>query len=278
MQQLINFLSKRKYIFLFLFIQLITLWLTIQNKDYHKATFINSTGNIVGSIYSRVNNLDKYINLHKENTQLIEENAKLHSMLKSSMVEVGVSIRSHSDTNALKIVQKYHYTESEVINNSYRRRNNHITIRKGLLNGINNGDGVVTSNGIIGVIENTGENYSSVISVLNKNLLVNAKLKKSNYFGSLSWPGKDRSKFLLSDIPKEAIISLGDTIITGGYSTIFPEGINIGVIEKLEVLENQNYYNIVVKPFLDYANVKSVYVIHNLQRGEINEIESKRKD
>ena len=278
MQQLINFLSKRKYIFLFLFIQLITLWLTIQNKDYHKATFINSTGDIVGSVYSRINNLDKYINLHQENIQLIEENAKLHSMLKSSMVEVGKSMKFRTDTNSLKIIQKYHYTEAEVINNSFRRRNNHITIGKGLLNGIKNGDGVVTSNGIIGVIENTGDNYSSVISVLNKNLLVNAKLKKSNYFGSLSWPGKDRSKFILSDIPKEALISLGDTIITGGYSTIFPEGINIGIIEKLEILENQNYYSIVVKPFIDYANVKYIYVIHNLQREEIKEIEGKRKD
>ena len=278
MQQLINFLAKRKYIFLFLFIQLITLWLTIQNKDYHKATFINSTGNFVGSIYSKVNNLDKYLDLHEENTKLIEENAKLHSMLKSSMIEVGKSIKSHSDTNALKIVQKYQFTEAEVINNSFRRRNNHITLSKGLKNSINNGDGVVTSNGILGVIESTGDNYSSVISILNKNLQVNAKLKNSNYFGSLSWPGKDRRKFLLSDIPKEAQLSLGDTIITGGYSTIFPEGIDIGIIEEFEIPENQNYYNIVVKPFLDYANVKSVYVIHNLQREQIKDIESKRKD
>lgn len=278
MQQLINFLAKRKYIFLFLFIQLITLWLTIQNKDYHKSTFINSTGDFVGSIYSKVNNLDKYLDLHEENIRLTEENSKLHSMLASSMVEVNASFKSHSDTNALKIVQKYQFTESEVINNSFIRRNNHITISKGLKNGINDGDGVVTSNGIIGVIESTGENYSSVISILNKNLQVNAKLKNSNYFGSLSWPGKDRSNFLLSDIPKEALFSLGDTVITGGYSTIFPEGINIGVIEKFEILENQNYYNIVVRPFLDYANVKSVYVIKNLQQEQIKELESKRKD
>ncbi len=263
---------------MFLFIQLITLWLTIQNKDYHKSTFINSTGDFVGSIYSKVNNLDKYLDLHEENIRLTEENSKLHSMLASSMVEVNASFKSHSDTNALKIVQKYQFTESEVINNSFIRRNNHITISKGLKNGINDGDGVVTSNGIIGVIESTGENYSSVISILNKNLQVNAKLKNSNYFGSLSWPGKDRSNFLLSDIPKEALFSLGDTVITGGYSTIFPEGINIGVIEKFEILENQNYYNIVVRPFLDYANVKSVYVIKNLQQEQIKELESKRKD
>ena len=130
------------------------------------------------------------------------------------------------------------------------------------------------SNGIIGVIESTGENYSSVISILNKNLQVNAKLKKSNYFGSLSWPGKDRSKFALIDIPKEAIINIGDTVATGGYSTIFPEGINIGIIEKFEIKENQNYYDITVKPFLDYADIKSVYIIHNLHKEKIKEVES----
>ena len=276
MQQLFNFLAKRKYIFLFLFIQLITLWLTIQNKDYQKATFINSTGNFVGGIYSKVNNFDKYLDLYNENKRLVEENAKLHSMLKSSMVEVGIRMQSHSDTNKLKIVQKYRFTDAEVINNSYRHRNNHITLNKGLKNGVRDGDGVITSNGIIGVIESTGENYSSVISILNKNLQVNAKLKNSNYFGSLSWPGKDRTKFILSDIPKEAQFSVGDTIITGGFSTIFPEGINIGVIEKFNIIENQNYYNIVVKPFTDYANVKSVYVIQNLHREEIKSTESQK--
>lgn len=276
MQQLINFLAKRKYIFLFLFIQLITLGLTIQNKDYHKATFINSTGDFVGSIYSKVNNFDKYLDLYDDNLRLIEENAKLHSMLKSSMIEVGINMQSFSDTNALRIMQKYHFTEAEVINNSFRHRNNHITLNKGLKNGVRDGDGVITSNGILGVIESTGENYSSVISILNKNLQVNAKLKKSNYFGSLSWPGKDRTKFILSDIPKEAKFNVGDTITTGGYSTIFPEGINIGVIEKFNIIKNQNYYSIVVKPFLDYADVKSVYVIQNLHREEIKLTESKK--
>jgi len=273
MQQLFNFLAKRKYIFLFLFIQLIALSLTIQNKDYQKSIFINSTGNIVGSIYSKVNNFDKYLDLYDDNQRLIEENAKLHSMLRSSMKEVGVDMHSRSDTNALKIVQKYNFTSAEVINNSFRRRNNHITINKGTKNGVRDGDGVITSNGIIGVIESTGENYSSVISILNKNLQVNAKLKKSNYFGSLSWPGKDRTRFILSDIPKEAKFNVGDTIVTGGFSTIFPEGINIGTIEKFNIIPSQNYYSIIVKPFLDYADVKYVYIIQNLQREEINKIE-----
>ena len=273
MQQLINFLSKRKYIFLFILIQLITLWLTIQNKDYHRAKFINSTGDFIGSIYSSINNFDKYIDLYEDNQNLLEENAKLQSMLKSSMVEVGISMKEHTDTNNLRIVQKYNFTSAEIINNSYRRRNNHITINKGTRNGVEDGDGVITSNGIIGVIESTGEKYSSIISVLNKNLLVNAKLKNSNYFGSLSWPGKDRNEFLLSDIPKEALVTIGDTIITGGYSTIFPEGITIGTIKNIEIQENQNYYEIIVSPFLDYANIKAVYIINNLHREEIKSLE-----
>ena len=276
MQQLFNFLAKRKHFFLFLFIQLITLWLTIQNKDYHKAKFINSTGNFIGSIYSSVNNINKLFSLDEENKKLIEENAKLRSMLKTSIISINKDFEVHNDTNALKIIQKYQFTDVEIINNSYRKRNNHITINKGRKNGISNGAGVTTSNGIIGVIESIGENYSSVISVLNKNLQVNAKLKKSNYFGSLSWPGKHRNFFLLSDIPKEATINIGDTITTGGFSTIFPEGINIGTIERIEIPEGQNYYQIEIKSFIDYANIKSAYVIKNLHRDKIKLVENKK--
>ena len=276
MQQLLSFIEKRKYLFLFLLIQSIALFFTIQNKDYQRSKFVNSTGNFTGGIYSYSNNTTKYFDLYDENIKLIEENSKLYSMLKTSMVDVNRNIRLHVDTNSFQVVQKYYYSSAEVVNNSYRRRNNHITINKGSINGIENGDGVITSQGIIGVIENVGENYSSVISILNKNLLVNAKLKKSDYFGSLSWPGKNRNKLILSDIPKEADVNIGDTVTTGGFSTIFPAGIDIGIIKDINIPNNHNYYTITISPFTDYAKIKYVYIIHNLHKGEIKDVESKK--
>ncbi|MEN8136827.1 MAG: rod shape-determining protein MreC [Bacteroidota bacterium] len=278
MQQLLFFLAKKKHFFLFLFIQLITLWLTIQNQDYHRAKFVNSTGNFVGSIYSLANNWDSYIGLKQENQKLLEENAKLHSMLLSSMFEIEKNYINISDSSSAKFIQKYNFTDAEIINNSFRNRNNHITLNKGRVHGIQPENGVISTNGIVGIVESVGKNYSSIISVLNKNLQINAKLKNSNYFGSLSWPGNDRNTFILSDIPKEAQFNIGDTITTGGFSTIFPAGINIGTVENFEIPIGQNYYEIIVKSFVDYANIKSVYIVKNLHKSEINNIKEDKSD
>ena len=273
MQQLLYFLAKRKHFFLFLFIQIIALWLTIQNQDYQRAKFVNSTGNFVGSIYDFTNSWEPYIGLRDENHRLLEENAKLHSMLLSSMFEIGERFKQTTDTTSTRFIQKYSFTESNIVNNSYRNRNNHLTIDKGRMHGIKTENGVITTNGIVGIIESVGDNYSSVISLLNKNILVNAKLKNSDHFGSLSWPGNNRNIFLLSDIPKEALFTIGDTITTGGFSTIFPAGINIGIVESFKLPDESNYYIINVKSFVDYANIKSVYIIKNLQSKEISKIE-----
>jgi len=274
MQQLLFFITKRKYFFLFIFIQLITIWLTIQNQDYHRAKFVNSTSNFVGSVYNLSNYWNKYLGLEEQNKRLLQENAKLQSMLKSSMLEVSNDFTNHSDTNNFHIVQKYNFTYADIVNNSFRSMNNYITLNKGSKNGITTGSGVITENGILGIIENVGENYSSAVSVLNKKSLVNTKLKNSHYFGSLSWPGKDRNLFLLSDIPKQANIEIGDTVTTGSFSTIFPEGINIGFINSFIIPKGQNYYEIEIKSFIDYANLKDVYIIQNLHKSDINNVEN----
>lgn len=272
MQQLLIFLSKRKHFFLFLFIQLITLWLTFQNQDYHRSKFVNSAGNITGYVFTLTNNWNQYLGLKEENQILLEENAKLRSLLENSMFEISKEFTEIRDTNILGVEQKYNYTSAEIINNSFRNRNNYITINKGLEHGIIKESGVICSKGIVGVIESVGQKYSSVISILNKNLPVNAQLKNSQYFGSLSWPGESRNKFILSDVPKQAKIAIGDTIVTGGYSGIFPEGILIGKVIKAEVPEGQNYHEIEVESFFDYANLKSVYIIQNLHKEDLNTI------
>lgn len=203
---------------------------------------------------------------------LLEENAKLRSLLENSMFKISRDFIELTDTNNIGIEQKYNYTSAEVINNSFRNRNNYITINKGTKHNIITESGVISSNGIIGIIESVGEKYSSVISILNKKSYVSAQLKNSQYFGSLTWPGESRSKFLLSDVPKQAEVIIGDTIVTGGYSGIFPEGIPIGKVVTSEVPEGQNYYYIEVEPFIDYANLKSVYIIQNLHKRDLNEL------
>jgi rod shape-determining protein MreC len=276
MQQLLNFIGRNKQFFVFLLLQLFAIILTIQSQNYHRSKFISSTSFITGAFYDIGNSISKYFDLIEHNQALLKENAKLKSQLKSSLFTNYSDYTLKSDSLYQNLIQKYSYTDANVINNSYRMLNNTLTLDKGSIHGISNENGVVNDKGIIGIIENVGKRYSSVISVLNSKIAINAKIKNSDYFGSLKWPGISRSEFILSDIPKQALLSIGDTIVTGGFSNIFPGGLNIGKIVKIELPINSNYYELTVEPFIDYSNIKSVYIIKNLHKEEIETIEKTR--
>ena len=121
--------------------------------------------------------------------------------------------------------------------------------------------GIITPKGIVGVVQSTNKSTSSVISLLNKSLSINAKLKKSNHFGSLFWSGNTAENMILSDIPLAVKVAIGDTIVTGGMSAIFPQGIELGVIEDVIVSENDNYYKLHISLFQDMTNLNHVYAV-----------------
>jgi rod shape-determining protein MreC len=165
-----------------------------------------------------------------------------------------------------------------VIHNSYNVYENYITIKGGEKLGIKPDMGVVNSLGIIGIIDNTSEKYATVMSILNKKSQINAKIKKTNHFGSLIWDGKSTGFVQLIDVPRLAAIRKGDTIVTGGQSVIFPENINIGTIDKIYIDDQTNYYTLNVKLFNDMTNLGHVYIIKSKDREEIINLENKTKN
>jgi rod shape-determining protein MreC len=159
---------------------------------------------------------------------------------------------------------------ASVIKNSYSKTNNFITINKGSKHGIGIDNGVISSKGVVGIIDKTTRNYSRLISILNTNFLLNAKFKNSNYFGVLSWNGKDINKVQLKDVPKQAKIKIGDTIVTGGNSLIFPKGILIGYIQSFKLDNSENYLELEVNLSTDMTNIENLYIINNNNATEIN--------
>jgi len=131
---------------------------------------------------------------------------------------------------------------------------------------------VISSTGVVGIIDKSTNNYSRFISILNTNFFLNAKIKNSNFFGVLSWDGKNINRVQLKDISKQAEISIGDTIITGGNSLIFPKGITIGFIESYKLDESQNYLEIEINLSTDMTNLEKIYVIKNKNIEEINSL------
>ena len=138
--------------------------------------------------------------------------------------------------------------------------------------------GVINSSGIIGIVDQTSKNYATVISILNVKSQINAKIKKSNHFGSLVWNGKSTGFVQLIDVPRLASVRKGDTIVTGGQSVIFPENIGVGTINNIYVDNKTNYYTLNIKLFNDMTNLGHVYIIKSKDREEILNLEKKENE
>ncbi|SHL74491.1 rod shape-determining protein MreC [Flavobacterium flevense] len=272
MQQIFNFIFKNSTRLLFLLLLCVSLLLTIQSHSYHKSRIISSANFLTGGVYEKINNITEYLNLKTENDALALENARLKSVLFNMKDTLTVKRLEN-----MKNIAPEDVLVSKVIHNTYNTHENFLTLNSGSNDGVKPDMGVINSLGIVGIIDRTSPNYSTVISILNVKSQINAKIKKSNHFGSLSWDGKSTGFVQLTDVPRLAAIRKGDTIVTGGQSVIFPENINIGTIHKYYYEEKTNYYVIDVKLFNDMTNLGHVYIIKSKDRDEVNNLEKMSK-
>ncbi|WP_027138583.1 rod shape-determining protein MreC [Gaetbulibacter saemankumensis] len=266
MQQIINFIIRNKTFLFFLLLFSISILFTIQSHSYHKSKFINSANFLTGGVYNSLNSISEYFNLKYQNDLLVEENNRLKSLLYNSESQID-SVFTDSIKNVL-----YKFTAANIIRNTYTSTDNILLINKGEKDSIQQDFGVITNLGIVGIIDHTSKNYATTISVLNTTSKISAQLKKSNHFGTLTWNGKDPALAQLIDIPKIAPVIKGDTIVTSGRSSIFPEGIPVGTVDNFKLDLAENYYEIDVKLFNDMTNLEHVYIIENVDAKEINNL------
>jgi len=273
MQQIINFVIRNKTFLLFFLLFGIALALTIQSHSYHRSKFINSANSLTGGVYSFSNSIDKYFSLEKENKILSEENKRLREALFNTSASANSSF---IDTSYSR--KRYKVITAEVYKNSYSSTNNYLTISKGINDSIEQDFGVITPKGIVGIIDNTSGNYATILSILNKKSRINAKLKSTNHRGSLTWDAKSPHVTQLEDISTFAPVKIGDTIETGGESAIFPRGIGIGTVAEIEKDISGDTYTLQVKLFNDMTNLGTVYIIENLDRSEIIDLQNSNNE
>lgn len=267
MQQIINFIIRNKTFLLFVLLLFISAVLTIQTHSYHKSRFINSANFLSGNAFVFSNNISDYFKLKEQNQLLQEENNKLKSVVfNTNKTKDSVFIDSLSFTN------RYQFTSARVIRNSYKTNNNILLINKGKNNGVKQDLGVISSKGIIGIVEATTTNFATVFSILNTTSSISAQLKKTNHFGSLRWDSNSPNTIQLTEIPKIATIAKGDTIITSGRSSIFPKGVPIGSISNFKLDMANNYYEIEIALFNDMTNLEHIYIIENKDTKQINSL------
>ncbi|WP_248724075.1 rod shape-determining protein MreC [Seonamhaeicola sp. ML3] len=272
MQQIINFILRNKNFLLFFLLFSVSVVFTIQSHSYHKSKFINSANFFSGGIYSSINNISEYFSLKSQNEILAEENNTLRELLHNNHLE--------SESNIDSIIKRTHFfnesfrfSNAKIIKNSYSKTDNILLINKGKNDSIQEDFGVITSKGIVGIIDKSSARYATVISILNmSNSSISAGLKQTSHFGSLKWDGNNPELIQLIDIPINAPVKQGDTIVTSGQSSIFPKGIPIGTIESYKNDAAENFYEINVNLFNDMTNLEHVYIIENRHRAEINNL------
>jgi rod shape-determining protein MreC len=276
MLRLWYFLVRNYSFLLFLAIEVYTISLLMRENPYQNSIFFNSTQNVTGSYFEVIADLKNYFNLSQNNDSLIQENAELLKELNNLKLAMSQS-NLNADTNfrVLGVPEWYHFIPAKVVNNTITKQNNFITINKGAKDGIKPEMGVISTNGIVGIVQSTSENYSVVLSLLNNNVRISAKSARTNDFGSLVWDGESTTLADLLDIPNHAVVEVGDTIETTSFSSIFPEGVLIGVVQETVINPGDNFYSIKVLLSTPFQNLQNVYVVENKFIEEKKDLETK---
>jgi rod shape-determining protein MreC len=256
---------------MFLALEGISMVLIVSMNNYQRVTFFNSSNNIVGTVYERFSNLDDYFSLGRTNARLSAENAALRRKLQTLIRNQEKYPVNRPDTVD---APAYIFTSAKVISNSANKQFNYITLNKGSRQGIKPDMGIINDEGVVGVITNVSPNYATGLSLLNKRLSIPAKITKNNYFGALVWDGEHANTADLKEIPFHIMVNVGDTVVTSGYSNIFPEGIMIGTIQKYDVETGTNFYNIKVELSTNFKTLKYVEVVQNTKRAELIKLET----
>lgn len=280
MENLLKFLSKYHLIFLFLFLEIIAVFVIVQNNRYHKAGFINSANFVSGATYSATKNVSIYFNLKEENRKLAEENASLRNEVKTIETIIIPSIYSDSlvtdslfqDTVIIDSLDNFHYLPALTISNSINKKYNYIYLDKGLKDGFHNDMGVIESNGIVGVIVNSTNSYSMVMPLINEKSKLSVKIKNQGYFGTLEWQKGDVQHSEIKEIPKHVLLNKGDTIVTSGYSQIFPKNMLIGFVEEAYSEKGSSFLKIKIRLSVDFSRINYIYAIDNSEREDFNKI------
>jgi rod shape-determining protein MreC len=273
MRNLLNFLAKYNNLIIFLILEGIAFYLLSTGNNYQNTRVVKGIRGTTRGIEQRISNTRSYFRLREINQELAQENTRLKIAIEELTKKENPLFFSVSDTI---YHQQYRYSSARVINNSTNRQKNFFTINKGEKQGLSVDMAVTSDEGAAGVIVGCSDNYSVVMSLLNLDFRLSARIRSNGYFGSLSWDGRNCTHAVLSEIPQHVPVSVGDTIETTAYSAIFPEGVIVGTVSGIEK-PGGDFYKIEVALKTDFRKLYFVDIIGNLMKTEQVELENSFK-
>ncbi|HBJ07767.1 MAG TPA: rod shape-determining protein MreC [Coprobacter fastidiosus] len=282
MRKLISFLINHSPIFVYAFYLVICFVLLFKFNPYQQSVFFSSANEMAGRFYIMTSGITGYFGLQEINRDLQKQNGNLEMELIRLRDEVSrlsgdsLLVRTSADSS----LSRYDFQIAQVINNSVFKTHNYITLNKGRKDGIHSEMGVIDQNGIVGIVNVVSDHYAVAISLLNPKLRLSCKVKGSNYFGSLVWDGKDPRFAVLEELPRHVKFVRGDTIVTSGYSSVFPEGLMVGTVDGFSKQRNDNFYALTVKLSTDFFRLNDVRILDDKGQKErrILEMEAKKDE
>jgi rod shape-determining protein MreC len=276
MQQLFLFIYRYRAFFLLMVLELFCGWLIVTNNSYQGAAFFNSSNRVAAGILQTSHNVTEFFSLREVNRAQAEENARLQQQLltqQSRWVHVFDSTRLGSLT--LPVAQSFELIPAQVINNSVRNFKNYITIDKGRNQGVEPGMGVVNGQGVVGKVRSVSANYSVITSVLHSDVMVSSKLKRTGDLCTTKWGGASPLYAQVLYLPSYIKVNVGDTIVSSGHNTVYPEGVMVGIVEQVDLRGESLFYDIHLKLATDFNRLGYVYTLKYMGRDERDSLETK---
>lgn len=276
MKNLLNFLIKYNYWFLFILLEGISFTLLFHFNSYQGSAFFTSANYVTGNVYQVQNELTGYFHLKTVNTELVKQNTELSLQLQAYRDKLMGLTQDSAGLVRMKqdVLMDYDIIGANVINNSITFNDNYITINKGEADGVKSEMGVVGGTGVVGIVYITSKHFSIIIPILNSKSNISCKLKNNEYFGAMTWEGGSSQFGFINDMPRHAELSVGDTIVTSGHSAVFPKGLPIGTVHNINNSLDGLSFKLKVKLFTDFAKLHDVRVISRKDVSEQIELEN----
>ena len=270
MHELFSFFIRWSKWFVLVFFVALSCALLFSGNPYQHHVYLTSANSVASGIYNMRNSVASYFDLREINEDLNLRNAALESEVLALREQIReADARIQTDTMRLPgVLAQYNFVVAHVISNSIARPHNYITINKGTADGIAPEMGVIDHNGVVGIVNVAGPHSARIISLLNPHFKLSCKIKGSEHFGSLVWDGNDPTVALLEELPRHTVFAPGDTIVTSGYSAVFPEGIPVGYVMEDQRRHDENFFTLRVKLSTDFTTLSNVQVVVDSLRAE----------
>ncbi len=270
MNNLLNFFVKHSAWFIFAIYVILSLVLLFKDNPYQQSVYLTSANSLSAAVYRAFNGVTSYFHLRDINESLQERNAALEMELIELRQEMAEQELLSPDSLHQPALKQYTFVMAHVISNSIAQPNNYITIDRGSNDGVKPEMGVIDQNGVVGIVNVVGPHAARVISLLNPHMRLSCKLKNSGFFGSMVWDGKDSRFAVLEELPKHLTFHKGDTIVTSGYSAVFPEGIIVGTVDGLARGMSDSFMSLRIRLTTNFSQLSNVRVITNSMNAQID--------